>query len=69
MTMRALIQSIQGENAMNDTKRQWNECSVLCSFLAEHESELSKETRTLLERRIAAIIEGVYALDNPPQPY
>ena len=58
-----------GKQVGNGESREWNECSLICRFLSRHGKELSKETRTMLERRIAAIADQMYSLDNPPQPY
>ena len=54
---------------MKDYAKEWGECAVICRFLAEHDSDLSKETRELLEIRLLFIIEGLRRLDNPPQPF
>lgn len=54
---------------MRDCAKEWNECAAICKFLAEHDCDVSKETRELLEIRLLFIIEGLRRLDNPPQPF
>lgn len=54
---------------MTDTGKEWVECAALCQFLAERGESLSKETRILIEYRLAAIVGHLCDLDNPPQPF